>query len=81
MSSRADYMLFTVSNSSLLAKLIMVPFKNKEFRTSAEAVMKVCGLHFEAIRAIAREQGIEIHRSDSYCNERLSLLKYGCKRK
>ena len=46
------------------------------FRTSAEAVMKASGLRFEAIRAVAREQGVKIEKSDSRCIDEnlLSLL-------
>lgn len=41
-------------------------FKNL-FATSADVVMKASGLHLEAIRAIAREQGVEIEDTACRC--------------
>lgn len=37
-----------------------------KFTTSADVVMKASGLRFEAVRAIAREQGVEIE--DQACS-------------
>lgn len=46
------------------------------FRTSADVVMEASGLRIEAIRAIAREQGIKIVETSSRCIDEnlLSLL-------
>ncbi len=46
------------------------------FRTSADVVMEASGLRIEAIRAIAREQGIKIDETSSRCIDEnlLSLL-------
>lgn len=46
------------------------------FMTSADVIMKACGLHFETIRAIARKRGVEIEDASSRCidEELLSLL-------
>ena len=46
------------------------------FRTSADVMMEASGLRIEAIRAIAREQGIKIDETNSRCIDEnlLSLL-------
>ncbi len=41
--------------------------RNRGFATSAEVVIKASGLRFEAIRVIAREQGVEIEDSACRC--------------
>lgn len=69
-------MIFTLSDS-MFSKLFEVIDKQiKRFTTSADVVMKASGLRIEAIRAIARERGIEIEDTESRCIDEnlLSLL-------
>ena len=42
-------------------------FFETDFTTSAEVVMKASGLRLEAIRVIAREQGVEIEDTACRC--------------
>ena len=69
-------MRFTLSDSIHYELFEVTDKQIKRFTTSADVVMKASGLRIEAIRAIAREQGIEIEDTESRCIDEnlLSLL-------
>jgi hypothetical protein len=69
-------MSFSLSDSTLKEHLEAIFESVSRFTTSADVVIKASGLRIEAIRAIAREQGIEIENVESRCIDEnlLSLL-------
>ena len=69
-------MSFSLSDSTLKEHLEAIFESVSRFATSADVVIKASGLRIEAIRAIAREQGIEIENVESRCIDEnlLSLL-------
>lgn len=69
-------MRFTLSESISSDLFEVICKQITRFTTSADAVMKASGLRIEAIRAIAREVGIEIEDIESRCIDEnlLSLL-------
>ena len=60
-------MRFTPSDSMFSDLFEVIAKQIKRFTTSADVVMKASGLRIEAIRAIAREIGIEIEDTESRC--------------
>lgn len=69
-------MTFTLSDSMFSDLYEIIDKQINRFTTSADVVMKACGLRIEAIRAIAREVGVEIEDTESRCIDEnlLSLL-------
>ena len=69
-------MIFTLSDSMLSDLFEISDRQINRFTTSADVVMKASGLRIEAIRAIAREVGVEIENAESRCIDEnlLSLL-------
>lgn len=69
-------MRFTLSDSMFSDLFEIIDKQINRFTTSADVVMKASGLRIEAIRAIAREVGIEIEDVESRCIDEnlLSLL-------
>lgn len=69
-------MRYNLSDSMFSELFEVIDKQIKRFTTSADVVMKASGLRIEAIRAIAREQGIEVEDTESRCIDEnlLSLL-------
>lgn len=66
-------MFFDIELSSILFQYVVC---EEEVKTTPEIVMKASGLHYEAIRAIARENGVLVKSERSRCIDEnlLSLL-------
>lgn len=60
-------MMFDQSHNNVLRIAELFSGCSNRFMTSADVVMSVSGLRFEAICAIAREQGIVIESKESRC--------------
>lgn len=60
-------MIFDISHNNILRIAELISGYSNRFMTSADVVMSVSGLRFEAICAIAREQGIVIESKESRC--------------
>lgn len=67
-------MSFSLSDSTLKEHLEAIFESVSRFATSADVVIKASGLRIEAIRAIAREQGIEIENVESRCIDEICYL-------
>jgi len=69
-------MEFSLSDSMIADLFEVIDRQIRIFTTSADVVMEASGLRIEAIRAIAREEGIEIEDTESRCIDEnlLSLL-------